>query len=53
MPVALTDGFQQAFWVGAAVAFVGVLVSVFLVRGRDLRPQEAVIGEPALEGGVA
>jgi urea transporter len=53
LPVALTDGFQQAFWVGAAVAFVGVLVSLFLVRGRDLRTQEAVIGEPALEGGAA
>ena len=33
-PVALTDGFQAAFWAGAAIAFVGVLVSVFLVRGR-------------------
>jgi EmrB/QacA subfamily drug resistance transporter len=53
LPVALTDGFQQAFWVGAAVAFVGVLVSLFLVRGRDLRAQEAVVGEPALEGGAA
>ena len=34
--VALTDGFQAAFWVGAAFTFVGVLVSLFLVRGRDL-----------------
>jgi MFS family permease len=46
---ALTDGFQQAFWIGAAIAFVGVLVSVFLVRGRDLRPQEVPMVEPALE----
>jgi len=53
LPVALTDGFQHAFWVGAGVALVGVLVSIFLVRGRDLRLQEAVIGEPALEGGAA
>jgi hypothetical protein len=30
-----------------------VLVSLFLVRGRDLRAQEAVVGEPALEGGAA
>ena len=36
---ALTDGFVNAFWAGAAIAFVGVLVSVFMVRGRDLRPQ--------------
>ncbi|HSE81443.1 MAG TPA: DHA2 family efflux MFS transporter permease subunit [Gaiellaceae bacterium] len=48
MPVALTDGFVNAFWAGAVIAFAGVLVSIFLVRGRDLRPQEAV-GEPALD----
>jgi predicted MFS family arabinose efflux permease len=40
LPVALTDGFQAAFWAGAAVAFAGVLVSIFLVRGRDLQAQE-------------
>ncbi len=50
LPVALTDGFQAAFWAGAAIALAGVLVSIFLVRGRDLRPQEATLGEPALEG---
>jgi EmrB/QacA subfamily drug resistance transporter len=48
VPTALTDGFVNAFWAGAAIAFAGVLVSVFMVRGRDLRPQEAPIGEPAL-----
>jgi EmrB/QacA subfamily drug resistance transporter len=41
LPIALTDGFQAAFWTGAAIAFAGVLVSIFLVRGRDLRPQES------------
>jgi EmrB/QacA subfamily drug resistance transporter len=47
--VALTDGFVNAFWAGAAIAFVGVLVSVFLVRTKDLRPQETTpIAEPAL-----
>jgi predicted MFS family arabinose efflux permease len=49
LPVALTDGFVNAFWVGAAVAFVGVLVSVFLVRGRDLRAAAPALPEPALE----
>ncbi len=49
VPNALTDGFVNAFWAGAAIAFVGVLVSVFLVRGRDLRPQEAPVAEPMLE----
>jgi EmrB/QacA subfamily drug resistance transporter len=49
VPVALTDGFQAAFWTGAAIAFAGVLVSLFLVRGRDLRHEEAPAGEPAFE----
>jgi len=48
-PVALTDGFVNAFWAGTAIAFVGVLVSIFLIRGRDLRPQAAVGAEPAFE----
>jgi EmrB/QacA subfamily drug resistance transporter len=50
VPNALTEGFQAAFWTGAAIAFVGVLVSIFLVRPRDLEQQEAAVGEPALEG---
>ena len=50
VPIALTDGFVNAFWAGAAIAFVGVLVSIFMVRGRDLRPQEAPLREPAFEG---
>jgi hypothetical protein len=45
----LTDGLVDAFWAGAAIAFVGLLVSIFLVRGRDLRAQEAERLEPALE----
>jgi EmrB/QacA subfamily drug resistance transporter len=49
VPVALTDGFQAAFLVGAAIAFVGVLVSVFLIRREDLTPQEAIEPQPALE----
>jgi len=46
--VALTDGFQAAFWAGA-VGLVGVLVSIFLVRGRDLEPVGEPIGDAALE----
>jgi MFS family permease len=34
--VALTDGFQAAFVGGAAVAVIGVLVALFVVRGRDI-----------------
>jgi EmrB/QacA subfamily drug resistance transporter len=47
LPTALTDGFVNAFWAGAAIAFVGVLVSVFVVRGRDLQHEEAL--EPVLD----
>ena len=47
--VALTDGFAAAFWAGAAIAFAGVLVSLFLVRGRDLQHQEVAVVEPAFE----
>jgi MFS family permease len=50
VPVALTDGFQAAFLVGAAIAFVGVLVSIFVVRGEDLAEHEPEVEpRPALE----
>jgi EmrB/QacA subfamily drug resistance transporter len=52
-PVALTDGFVNAFWAGAAIAFAGVLVSLFLVREKDVRAQEATVAEPALEASRA
>jgi len=48
-PVALTDGFVNAFWAGAGIAFVGLLVSIFMVRGRDLQTQQAPHAEPVLE----
>jgi EmrB/QacA subfamily drug resistance transporter len=44
---ALTHGFQNAFWVGVAVAAVGVAVAVFFVRRSDLVPE--ALPEPALE----
>jgi len=50
---ALTDGFVNAFWAGAGIAFAGVLISVFMVRGRDLRPVEQLerlpVETPAFE----
>src|SRR3954451_23575287 len=48
---ALTDGFQAAFTAGAAVAIVGVLVALFVVRGRDIEtaPAVAAPAEVALE----
>ena len=53
VPVALTDGFVNAFWAGVGIAAVGLLVSIFVVRGRDLREQEVPVGEPAFESGEA
>jgi len=43
VPVALTDGFQTAFFVGVGIAAVGILAALFLVRGSDL---EEVAAEP-------
>jgi EmrB/QacA subfamily drug resistance transporter len=48
VPVALTDGFQTAFFVGVGIAAVGVLAALFLVRGSDLE-QTAAEPEPLLE----
>jgi EmrB/QacA subfamily drug resistance transporter len=36
-PVALTEGFQAAFLVGAALAVVGAVLTVVLIRSRDSR----------------
>jgi EmrB/QacA subfamily drug resistance transporter len=44
---ALTSGFQDAFVAGGIVAFVGILVAIFVVRGRDLEEVPEV--EPAFE----
>ena len=49
---ALTDGFQAAFTAGAAVGIVGILVALFVVRGRDIATEPATVpagAEPALE----
>jgi EmrB/QacA subfamily drug resistance transporter len=48
-PSALTEGLANAFWAGAAIAFVGMLVSIFLVRGRDLRVSEPALEDAALQ----
>jgi len=46
--LALTDGFEQAFVAGGIVAFVGILVALFVVSRRDLE-QEVPEAEPAFE----
>ncbi len=51
LPAALTDGFRAAFIAAAAVAVVGIVVSLVVVRREDLatQPEEAIEAEPALE----
>ncbi len=44
LPDALTDGFRNAFWAGAAITLVGVVVSLVLVRRSDFAADA-----PALE----
>jgi len=49
---ALTDGFQAAFTAGAAVGVVGILVALFVVRGRDITTEPVTVpagAEPVLE----
>ena len=42
-PQALTSGFQYAFWAGAAIALVGVVAALVLIRQEEIE----VAGEPA------
>jgi MFS family permease len=48
-PAALTTGFHAAFWVGAAIAAIGVVASVVLVRRDELEraPQADAVPVPA------
>jgi EmrB/QacA subfamily drug resistance transporter len=48
LPFALTDGFQAAFIAATAIAVVGIVAALVLIRGDDLT-QEVVEAEPALE----
>jgi EmrB/QacA subfamily drug resistance transporter len=52
LPVALTDGFQAAFFGAAGVTIIGILVALFVVRSSDIVqevPEEPVEATPALE----
>ncbi len=48
--VALTSGFQAAFWVGAALALTGLVVSLVLIRKEELAASTA--GDPGIEGEI-
>jgi EmrB/QacA subfamily drug resistance transporter len=49
VPAAMTDGFQAAFIGAAAVALVGILVALVVVRREDLVEADEVETVPALE----
>ncbi len=46
VPAALTNGFQNAFWVGAAVTLVGAIVAAVLVRQSDFATEAALEAIP-------
>ena len=41
VPQALVDGFQLAFWVGAGIALVGVVLALVLIRDEEIAPEQA------------
>jgi EmrB/QacA subfamily drug resistance transporter len=49
VPDALVSGFQAAFWVGAAIAALGFVAALVLVRDEELAPAAVTEVEPILE----
>jgi hypothetical protein len=49
LPRALTEGFQSAFLGGAAVAALGLVLTLVLIRGRDSRAHLALDAERPAE----
>jgi EmrB/QacA subfamily drug resistance transporter len=52
LPRALTEGFQSAFLGGAAVAALGLVLTLVLIRGRDSRAHLALEAERPAEAGA-
>jgi EmrB/QacA subfamily drug resistance transporter len=48
MPAALTEGFQSAFIGGAAIAVLGIVLTLILIRTRDSRAH-VELGSPGVE----
>ena len=46
---ALVEGFQAAFWVGAAIAFAGVVAALVFIRREDLEEAPAAEAMPAFD----
>ena len=43
------EGFQAAFWVGAAIAFAGVVAALVFIRREDLEEAPAAESVPAFD----
>jgi MFS family permease len=50
-PVVLTEGFQNAFLVGAGFAILGLIATLVLIRSADSRAHVALGSEPAVAEG--
>jgi hypothetical protein len=50
---ALTEGFQNAFLVGAVFAAAGIVLSLTLLRHRELRDAQRELAEAAARGEAA
>ena len=49
VPDALTNGFHAAFWVGAAIAALGVVASAVLIRKEELAAAPSVEPEEPVQ----
>lgn len=43
----MTDGFRAGFWVGTAVAALGLVASIVLVKGRRAETPQAALAPTA------
>ena len=52
IPAILTEGYADAFLAGAALAVIGLIATLVLIRGEDLAPAHMELGdgEPEIEG---
>jgi EmrB/QacA subfamily drug resistance transporter len=49
LPQILTDGYADAFLVGAGIAVLGLIATLTLIRGRDSKAHTELAAEPAAE----
>ena len=52
-PAMLTDGYSDAFMVGAGIALLGVVAALTLIRNRDSRAHVELESAPAVASATA